>query len=294
MATIVIDGCTLHYELSGRGPVLALTPGGRAGKDALVPLARALEGHCRVLLWDRRNTGASDLWFDAGRSEQEVWADDLAELLERLGLAPAYLGGGSAGARVSLLTAVRRPGVVKGLVVWSASGGPFAAQVLGYDYHVPYLRAAEAGGMEAVSRTPFFAERLAANPASRARLLAMDPAAFAGVMRRWNAFFYHRPGMAVQGLPDEQLRAIRVPILVFEGNDDIHPHEASDALHRLAAGSELAPSPWGRDDFMAYYTGRRPGGLMQNLYPRLASRTIEFLERTEARARSASARPGPP
>ena len=37
---------------------------------------------CRVLLWARRNTGRSDVWFGADRSEQMVWADDLALLLE--------------------------------------------------------------------------------------------------------------------------------------------------------------------------------------------------------------------
>jgi pimeloyl-ACP methyl ester carboxylesterase len=283
MPTIVIEGCTLHYELMGSGPLLALTPGGRAAKEALLPLAQVLAGRCRVLLWDRRNTGASDLWLGTDRSEQEVWADDLAELLKRLGQAPAYIGGGSAGTRVSLLTVVRHPEAVRGLVLWSASGGPFAAQVLGYDYHVPFIRAAEAGGMEAVAKTPFFAERIAANPGNRARLLAQDPATFADVMRAWNAFFYHRPGMPVQGVTEAQLRAISVPTLAFEGNDDIHSREASDALARLVPGVEMAACPWSRDEFTAYYTGRRQGGIMQSLYPRMAPRILAFLEKLEAR-----------
>ena len=42
--------------------------------------------------------------------------------------APAWLLGGSAGARVSYLTAVRHPDVVRGLVLWSVSGGGYGAK----------------------------------------------------------------------------------------------------------------------------------------------------------------------
>ena len=281
MATILIDGCTIHYELLGQGVPIVLTPGGRAGRDAVRALGDRLAGEYQVLLWDRRNTGASDVVI-GNDSEQATWADDLARLLKELGLAPAYIAGGSAGCRVSLLTAIRHPGVVRGLVLWSASGGPYGSQYLGYQYHVPYIQAAQGGGMEAVIETPFFAERIAANPSNRERLLAMDPGEFARVMKRWNASFYYREETPVIGATEEQLRAIRAPTVLFEGNDDIHPEESSDALHRLLPHSELAPSPWSREDFMAIFT-RRTSGSVMDLYPRLAGAILDFLSRTEDR-----------
>jgi len=46
-----------------------------------------------------------------------------------------------AGCRVSVLAAIRHPQVVRGLALWSVSGGAYGSQVLGYQYHVPYIQA---------------------------------------------------------------------------------------------------------------------------------------------------------
>jgi pimeloyl-ACP methyl ester carboxylesterase len=271
------DGCTLHYEIAGEGVPVALTPGGRERKEALAPLVAELAKGCRVLTWDRRNTGASDLFFGGEGSEQEIWADDLAELLRGIGFAPAVLAGGSAGCRVALLAAVRHPGLARALVLWSASGGPYGSQVLGYNYHVPYILAAQRGGMAAVAETPFFAERLRANPANEARLFALDPEAFVATMKRWNGFFQYREDTPLVGLTEADLRALAVSTLVFEGNDDIHPPQVAEAIARLVPGAVLAPSPWTREAWMDRFTGRSAGSVF-DLYPQLAPRILAFLK----------------
>ncbi len=112
MATADIDGTRIAYEVIGEGTPWAITPGGRFSKDTpgVRELAEALAGHGQqVLIWDRPNTGASDVCFE-GASESAMQADRLAGLLEHLGMAPAVIVGGSGGARVSLLTAARHPG----------------------------------------------------------------------------------------------------------------------------------------------------------------------------------------
>lgn len=281
LQNIEIEGCRIWYELIGDGPLLALTPGGRAEMDAVRPLGEQLAGRCRVLLWDRRNAGRSDVFVEGGRAESEVWADDLATLLDHVALGPAYLAGGSAGCRVSLLTAIRHPRSARGLILWSASGGPYGCQYLGFNYHVPYIIAAQAGGMQAVLKTPFFAERVAANPANRERLLALDPQAFVSTMKQWNEHFHYRPDTPVVGAAEAELRAIQVPAVVFEGCDDIHPPEAAEAIHALILGSDLAPSPWGREEWMDRFTGKTAGSVF-DLYPRLAPQILAFVDRVEA------------
>lgn len=270
------DGCALHYRIAGEGPLVALTPGGREGMSALAPLIAELSRGCRVLSWDRRNTGRSDVFFGGEGSEQEIWADDLAGLLKALDLGPAWIAGGSAGCRVAVLTAIRHPEVARGLVLWSASGGPFGCQYLGFNYHVPYILAAERGGMEAVARTPFFADRIAASPGNRDRLMAEDPRAFVATMKRWNRFFYFQPDTPLVGASEDQLRAIRMPALIFEGNDDIHPAEVSAAMARLMPGAVLRPSAWSREAFMDIFVGRKPGPLF-DLYPALAPGILQFV-----------------
>jgi pimeloyl-ACP methyl ester carboxylesterase len=163
--TAEVAGGRIRYELGGDGPAAVLTAGGRLAFADVGVLAEQLRPVLRLLEWDRRNTGASDLYLEKA-SEQKRWADDLAGLIRQLGLAPAWLLGGSAGARVSYLTAVHHPDVVRGLVLWSISGGAFASQYLGYNYHVPYITAALAGGMSAVAATPFFAHRTPARQGS--------------------------------------------------------------------------------------------------------------------------------
>ena len=76
-ASTSITGC---WASAGRG--LALQPGGRRGLGGVEPLAEKIaEAGNRVLIYDRRNCGASGVSFDGGNSENEIWAEDLRELL---------------------------------------------------------------------------------------------------------------------------------------------------------------------------------------------------------------------
>src|SRR5207245_6704974 len=109
MATAMVNGLSISYEVIGDGRPWVITPGGRFSKDSpgVRELAAALaERGNRVLIWDRPNCGASDVCF-TGPSESAMQADVLAGLLERLDMAPAVIAGGSGGSRVSLLTAAR-------------------------------------------------------------------------------------------------------------------------------------------------------------------------------------------
>ena len=276
------DGCRLRYRLRGEsGTLIALTPGGRTPGESVAALAEALAPSARVLTWDRRNTGSSDVFFGGEGSEQEIWADDLADLVAALGLGPAWLAGGSAGCRVSVLTALRRPEAARGLILWSASGGRYGCQYLGFHYHVPYIMAAQGGDMPAVARTPFFAERIRDNPDNEARLLAIDPQAFIATLKRWNDFFYYREDCTLAGVPDAALAAIERPTLVFEGGDDVHTKDVSDALLSLIPGAVPAPTPWTPQAWIDRWTGRVAGPLFAQ-YPLLAPTIVDFIARHPA------------
>ena len=72
MAACTIDGVRIAYELIGVPPFV-LTPGGRFSKDVpgIRQLALDLAGHgYQVLIWDRPNTGASDVCFRGDRSRR--------------------------------------------------------------------------------------------------------------------------------------------------------------------------------------------------------------------------------
>lgn len=272
---VTSDGCTLRYWLRGEGQLIALTPGGREAGEAVAALAELLAEKACVLTWDRRNAGGSPVWF-GGAAEAEIWADDLAELIAHLGRGPAWLAGGSAGCRTSVISALRHPEMARGLLLWSASGGPYSCQFLGFSYHVPYIMAAETGGMEAVARTPFFADRIAANPANHERLLALDPAVFSAQMKRWNDAFHYRPDASLSGVPDAALGGITMPTLIVAGNDDVHPPAVSDAVARLVPDATHFASPWSNEEWLDKFTGRK-GGSVFDLYPLLAPAVLDFI-----------------
>jgi pimeloyl-ACP methyl ester carboxylesterase len=263
--------------LRGEGPLIVLTPGGREKGEAVAALAESLAAHATVVTWDRRNCGASEVFFGgAPLSEAEIWAEDLADLVAYLGRGPAWLAGGSAGCRTSVISALRRPEAARGLIVWSASGGQYASQFLGFSYHVPYIMAAQRAGMPAVIETPYWAERIAENPANRERLLSMDADEFVSAMKRWMSAFYFQEGSDLTGATNFQLTTIAVPTLIFEGNDDVHPKAVSDMMARMIPGVHCLPSPWASEDFMGRLSGRIPGPVF-DLYPQLVPGITAFL-----------------
>ena len=245
MPTTKIRGLDIRYQVIGdEGPWVTLTTGGRRGHQEFVSLAKkvAATGH-RVLLHDRRNTGASDVLIEGEETEEAIWADDLHELLSQLGALPAFVGGSSSGARTSILLALRHPKAAKGLLLFRVTGGAFAAQRLPENYYGQFIRAAEAGGMAAVCATEQYRERIAANPANRERLMKMDANRYIEVMSRWRDNFLKGAHLPVMGVSEAELRSIRVPAVVIPGNDKTHSSESGRAAARLIPGAELHELP---------------------------------------------------
>ena len=250
MPSVSVNGSTIVYEVMGDGPPLILTPGGRFGKDVvgLRPLAEALAPSTTVVLWDRPNTGASELKFK-GESESQMAADDLAGLLKELDLGPTIVAGGSAGSRVSLIAAIRHPEVVDKLVLWSLSGGRFGTMFLAMQYLLPHIAEAWLGGMEPVTKLPDMKESIRANPANEGILLGQDRQEFIDTLTQWLSAYIPRDDQPVPGVDAADVRTVAAPTLVFRNGDgDIyHPAETSIAVQELIPGAILAEPPWGRD-----------------------------------------------
>jgi len=245
MPTAIVRGLDIHYQVIGdRGPWVTLTTGGRRGHQEFVPLAKriAAAGH-RVLLHDRRNTGASDILIEGEETEEAIWADDLHHLLVQLGASPAFVGGSSSGARTSILLTLRHPEAARGLLLFRVTGGAFAAQRLPENYYGQFIRAAEQGGMAAVCATEQYKERIAANPANRERLMKMDAKRYIEVMSRWRDNFLKGAHLPVMGVSEAELRSIKIPSVVIPGNDKTHSSESGRAAARLIPGAELHELP---------------------------------------------------
>ncbi|HUI47925.1 MAG TPA: alpha/beta hydrolase [Acidimicrobiia bacterium] len=281
MATVEVDGTTIAYEIIGEGPPWVITPGGRFSKETpgVRELAEALAARGRrVLIWDRPNTGASDVCF-AGASESQMQADHLAGLLQVLDLAPATIVGGSGGARVSLLAAATHPAIAERLAVWWISGGPFGLLTLAIVYCGDSIRAAWQGGMQAVVELPEWAEVLERNPGNRRRFLDLDPRQFIDTLERWMLVYCPDPAMRLPGLADDALARLSIPALVFRSgaSDPYHTRATSESLAGLIPGARLVEPPWGDREWIERSDAARNGtGHLFERWPLLAPQLLEF------------------
>jgi pimeloyl-ACP methyl ester carboxylesterase len=252
MPDITVNGLKLVYEEVGSGTPIFWLQGARSGRGLMRPIASALSDRHRCVIYDRRNCGDSDVLIAGEASEQEIWADELAGLIDALGTGPAYLGGWSAGCRVALLTAIRHPRVVRGLLLGWVTGGTAAAAQLSRQYYGQFIEAAQNGGMAAVVETPFFAERCASNPGNRGRLLAMAPGEFIATMQRWERFFTEGGDLPVIGATEAELATIKAPTAIVAGDDAVHPTSAAQNLQRILTDSQYMDPPIPRAEFDAF------------------------------------------
>jgi pimeloyl-ACP methyl ester carboxylesterase len=245
MPNAQVHGVKIAYQIIGEhGPWLALTPGGRRAHNEFLPLSRKLAAAgFRVFLHDRRNTGASDILIEGDVGEESLWLDDLHELLSQQGALPAFIGGSSAGARMAIRYYLRHGQAVRGLLLFRVTGGAFAAGRLPENYYGQFIRAAEQGGMAAVCATEQYQERIAANPANRARLMAMKPERYIEVMSRWREQFSAGGHLPVMGVSEAELRSIKVPTIVIPGNDNTHSSASGRAAAKLIPGCQLHELP---------------------------------------------------
>ena len=170
MPVSTINGVNINWRVVGdRGrdnhPWVVMTTGGRRGHDEFIPLAEKIAAYgYRVMLHDRRNTGASDILIDGDEGEEIIWTRDMHALLSEQNVLPAFFSGSSAGARTSILFYLNYPQAVRGLLLLRVTGGAFAAGRLPENYYGQFIRAAKEGGMAAVCAMEAWQERIAANP----------------------------------------------------------------------------------------------------------------------------------
>jgi pimeloyl-ACP methyl ester carboxylesterase len=236
-----VRGVSIHYEVLGaKGPWVALSPGGRRPLEGVKPLAQRVAGAgYRVLIHDRRNCGASDVTIGGKDPENEIWADDLHELLGQLKALPAVVGGGSSGCRLALLLALRHREAVSSLLLWRVTGGRFAAQRLAEQYYGQFIKAAETGGMAAVCAMEHWRERIEARPSNRDVLMRMDPQRFIAAFSEWSKYFIQGGDQPVLGASEADLKSIKVPACVIPGNDRTHAIQSGRTLARLLPRAEL-------------------------------------------------------
>jgi clorobiocin biosynthesis protein CloN7 len=114
--TLEAPGASLHYEISGSGPVLLMIPGGPTDGGIFVRVVPLLTDDYTVVTYDPRGISRSTRDESEEDVLVEVQADDASRLLAAVTAEPAYVFGNSGGAVTALALLSRHRDQISRLV----------------------------------------------------------------------------------------------------------------------------------------------------------------------------------
>lgn len=241
MPEIDLPGARLHYEETGSGPeTIVFAHGLLWSGDMFAAQVDALADRYRCVRFDFRGQGRSAV--TEGGYDMDTLTGDAAGLIEALGCAPCHFAGLSMGGFVALRLALRRPELLRSLILLETTADAEPAD------NVPRYRrlnlVARWLGLGLVARPVMkimFGEKFLTDPARaaeradwRRRLVANHRVgitrAVTGVIER-------------QGVADE-IHRIDLPTLIVVGDQDVATvPEKSHRMHARIPGSELVVVP---------------------------------------------------
>jgi 3-oxoadipate enol-lactonase len=105
--TVEVNGVNLWYRVTGEGEPVVQIHGAGFGHFNFDPATPELSNRFRVVDYDMRGYGQSDR--PVQDYDMEVWADDLAGLLDALGIDEAHVHGTSMGGMIAIVFAGKYP-----------------------------------------------------------------------------------------------------------------------------------------------------------------------------------------
>ncbi|HEU5474186.1 MAG TPA: alpha/beta fold hydrolase [Actinophytocola sp.] len=219
-----VNGVEMYYEIHGSGRPIVLIHGALStigtSFGAILPALARTRRVIAVELQAHGRTADIDRPFG-----YPAFADDVAALLDHLGIAEADFFGYSVGAGVALEIAIRRPDLVGKLVLQSVA------------FSVDGMHPGLLDGIEEL--TP---DDLAGSPFERAYAeSAPDPAAWPALLDKVKEF-----DLDFKGWEPATVRAIAAPVLLVVGDSDIVRPEHAVELFRLLGGGvpgDVVPMP---------------------------------------------------
>ncbi|MBC7799250.1 MAG: 3-oxoadipate enol-lactonase [Gemmatimonadaceae bacterium] len=234
MPMVAANGTELFYDLTGPegAPVVAFSNSLGTTLEMWDAQARALAGRTRVLRYDTRGHGRSPTVDKPATID--TLADDLAGLLDALGINRAHVVGLSLGGMTAQSLAARRPAQVHGLVLMATS----AYLPQGWTERAVLVREAGMGAIVDATMARWFTPPCVQSApayltAQRDRFLAIDPRGYAVCCGAIGGMDL-RPGNG----------AIAAPTLIIAGADDTAtPPAMSEDIRSRIADAELVVLP---------------------------------------------------
>ncbi len=263
-----VNGINLYYETNGAGRPMILLHGGLGSGEMFGPILPALAGQHQVIAVDLQGHGRT---ADIERPiDIRLMADDIAALIDHLGLDKPDLVGYSLGGGTALYTASKYPDKVGKLVVASINIRPDAiyAEMRAQQGQV------SAAAAEFMKDTPMYQlyQRVAPRPEDFGRLL-------------------DKIGQTMSKDFDfsDEVRALKVPTLIVAADADMAPPSHSVEIFKLLDGG-LRDGGWTGENRPkgGHALAILPGLTHYDIFasPLFAAVTLDFLDGPQAETAS--------
>jgi len=238
MPVASINGMDLNYVIGGHGPAVVFLHGYTGSMQDWANQIEALSPQYQVVALDHRGHGGSAAPSREEDYSVEILADDAFDLLTTLGIGRCCLVGHSLGGFTALQFAMEHQDMLAGLVLVDTSSGAF-----GRDPGYAQLRQkldelARTQGMEAAfefdaANNPVRIERFRKQPEQK------DIARRKALQTSVNGYIYMSRAISRWQPLTDRLPEIRVPTLIFWGDEDLPFEQPSRTMNEGIPDSEL-------------------------------------------------------
>jgi pimeloyl-ACP methyl ester carboxylesterase len=250
-----VNGLHMYYETVGQGEPVVLLHGAYMSADQMKPITDVLAKNRMVIVPEAQGHART---ADIGRDfSYEAMADDVAAMLDQLGIPAADVVGYSMGGATAMQLAIRHPDKVKRMVVASASYSMSGV-------HPELVEMFKTFTPDMLVGSPFEAEY---------KKLAPKPEAFPDLARK----------LVKLDQTDfdwgKDIPGIKAPTLIVIGDQDIiRPEHAADMLRLLGGG---IPGDMGKpvpEDQLAILPGTSHIGMFDQKAEMLGQLAADFID----------------
>lgn len=244
MATAMVNGVKLYYEVTGEGFPLLLSHEFMGTAKSWEPQVKFFSRRYQVITYNHRGFPPSEVPEKATAYSQEILVEDLYQLLRHLNIKKAYIGGLSMGGSVALNFGLAHPEIAKALIV-AATGAGSADHERFVSEAEQIARLFETEGVKVVAD-------LLTKESPRVQLLRKNP-------RGWQEFYeelidHSATGSAntLRGVQskrptifslESKLHQLKVPTLIMVGDEDDASIEPAIFMKRNIPCSGLVVFP---------------------------------------------------
>jgi pimeloyl-ACP methyl ester carboxylesterase len=246
MPSVTVDGVRLYYEEAGAGTPLVFVHEFAGDLRSWEPQMRALARRYRCIAFNARGYPPSDVPATLEQYSQDIHVDDIAGVLDALGIGKAHIAGCSMGGYAAIHFALRY--AARALSA-TAIGAGFGSDP---DKRDQFLRDTEAQARRFDELGMPQAVRDYKVGPSRIQYLTRDPRGFDEFARQFEAHSALGSAHTLRGVQarrptvyslEEGLRACNVPLLIVSGDEDDNCLEPGIFIKRVCTSSNLLVVP---------------------------------------------------